>query len=128
MFKQEGYDLMAAAFEVYNIQGYGMAEEIYQQSLEIELGLRSIPYVSKSVLEVFYKGHKLAAKYVPDLCVSGGIVVELKAVKAILPEHEAQLFNYMRISKTRVGYLLNFGSANKLEWKRFIFGVDDIVG
>ena len=81
MFKQEGYDLMAAAFEVYNVQGYGMAEEIYQQSLEVELGLRSIPFVSKSVLEVFYKGQKLAAQYVPDLCVFGGIVVELKAVK-----------------------------------------------
>ena len=45
MFKQEGYDLMGAAFEVYNVLGYGMAEEIYQQSLEIELGLRTIPFL-----------------------------------------------------------------------------------
>ena len=120
MFKQEGYDLMAAAFEVYNVQGYGMAEEIYQQSLGVELGLRGIPFVSKSVLEVFYKGQKLAAKYIPDLCVFGGVIVELKAVKAILPEHEAQLFNYLRVSRMQVGYLLNFGAASKLEWKRFI--------
>ena len=48
MLKQEGYDLMGAAFEVYNELGYGMAEEIYQQSVEIELGLRYIPFLSKS--------------------------------------------------------------------------------
>ena len=52
MFKQEGYDFMGAAFEVYNEQGYGMAEEIYQQSLEIELGLRNILFVSKAELDV----------------------------------------------------------------------------
>ena len=62
MFKQEGYDLMGAAFEVYNVQGYGLAEEIYQQSLEIELGLRNIPFVSKATIDVFFKGHKLSTK------------------------------------------------------------------
>ena len=46
--KNEGYQLMGAAFEVYNELGYGMAEEIYQQSLEIELGLREIPWGSRS--------------------------------------------------------------------------------
>ena len=120
MFKQEGYDLMGAAFEVYNVLGYGMAEEIYQQSLEIELGLRTIPFLSKAVVDVFFKGQKLSTKYQPDLLVFGEIVVELKAVKAITPEHEAQLFNYMRISGKQVGYLINFGCANQLEWKRFV--------
>ena len=56
MFEQEGYDLMGAAFEVYNELGYGMAEEICQQSLEIELELRGIPFRSKKELDVFYKG------------------------------------------------------------------------
>jgi GxxExxY protein len=110
---------MGAAFEVYNVQGYGMAEEIYQQSLEIELGLRNIPFVSKAPIDVFFKGQKLNTKYQPDLLVFGEVVVELKAVKAIAAEHEAQLFNYMRISGTRVGYLINFGAAGQLEWKRF---------
>lgn len=57
MFKQKGYDLMGAAFEVYNTLGYGIAEEIYQQSLEIELGLRDIPFQSKADVKVAYKGH-----------------------------------------------------------------------
>ena len=120
MFQQEGYDLMAAAFEVYNEIGYGMAEEIYQQSLEIELSLRKIPFLTKQELEVFYKGHKLTTCYIPDLLVFGGIVVELKAVTELSPEHEAQLFNYMRVSRLAVGYLLNFGHKGSLQWKRFI--------
>ena len=120
MLKQEGYDLMGAAFEVYNVLGYGMAEEVYQQSLEIELGLRKIPFVSKTELEVSYKNHRLTTVYRPDLLVYRQIVVELKAAKTLASEHEAQLFNYMRISKKRVGYLINFGSANELQWKRFV--------
>ena len=49
-----------------------------------------------------------------------GIVVELKAVSELIAEHEAQLFNYMRIARQLVGYLINFGHKGKLEWKRFI--------
>ena len=60
--KNEGYQLMGAAFEVYNELGSGMAEEIYQQSLEIELSLREIAWVSKQELSVFYKGNELTAK------------------------------------------------------------------
>ena len=119
MLKQEGYDLMGAAFEVYNTLGFGMAEEIYQQSLEIELELRRIPFQSKADLEVTYKEHILTTVYRPDLLVFDEIIVELKAVKGIAPEHEAQLFNYMRISKKTVGYLINFGAAKEVEWKRF---------
>ena len=120
MLKQEGYDLMGAAFEVYNVLGYGMAEEIYQQSLEIELGLRNITFKSKADIEVAYKGQTLATVYRPDLLVFGEIVVELKAVEALAAEHDAQLFNYMWISKKKVGYLINFGGSKEIEWKRFV--------
>jgi GxxExxY protein len=120
MFKEEGYKLMGAAFEVYNQVGYGMAEEIYQQSLEIELTLRAIPFQSKGELTVFYKDHALATRYKPDLFVFGGIVVELKAVAELISDHEAQLFNYMRIVRQPVGYLLNFGHKGELQWRRFI--------
>ena len=118
--KNEGYQLMGAAFEVYNELGSGMAEEIYQQSLEIELSLREIAWVSKQELSVFYKGNELTAKYRPDLRVFGQIVVELKAVAELCSEHEAQLFNYMRIARQPVGYLINFGHKGELEWRRFI--------
>lgn len=118
--KDEGYQLMGAAFEVYNEQGHGLAEEIYQESVEIELGLRRIAFQTKQELKCFYKGCELKKRYVPDLFVFGCLVVELKAVSQLLPEHEAQLMNYLRITKQPVGYLINFGHAGSLEWKRFI--------
>jgi len=120
IYKDEGYQLMGAAFEVYNDRGYGLAEEIYQECLEIELGLRRISFRSKAELKCFYKGRELKKRYVPDLYVFGCLVVELKAVTELAPEHEAQLFNYMRIAKQPVGYLINFGHKGTLEWKRLI--------
>ncbi len=117
---KEGYSLMGAAFEVYRELGHGLAEEIYQESLELELGLRSIVFSSKSELSVYYKRHKLQKKYVPDLLVSEEIVTELKSAKEIVPDHESQLINYMRITEKAVGYLINFGRPGAVEWKRFI--------
>jgi GxxExxY protein len=119
-FAQEGYDLMAAAFEVHREQGGGMAEEIYQESLEIEQEQRGIPFESKRELRVHYKSTELRRRYVPDLLVFNGIVVELKAVSALTPDHETQLLNYMRVTRSPVGYLINFGPISKLEWKRFV--------
>ncbi|MBN1909096.1 MAG: GxxExxY protein [Pirellulales bacterium] len=120
MYKQEGYDLMGAAFEVYNQLGYGMAEEVYQQSMEIELQIREISFRSKEQLSVFYKRRRLETHYTPDLFVFRAIVVELKAVTEQVSDHEAQLFNYMRIARQPVGYLLNFGHKGELQWKRFV--------
>jgi GxxExxY protein len=120
MLEEEGYRLMGAAFEVYNQLGYGMAEEIYQQSLEIELSLRKIPFRSKHELVVFYKDRLLDTHYQPDLVVYDTIIVELKAISDVVSDHEAQLFNYMRIARQQVGYLLNFGKRGELQWKRFI--------
>src|SRR6266550_52342 len=96
IYKDEGYKLMGAAFEVYNEQGYGLAEEIYQESLEIELEMRGIPFRSKQELKCFYKARELKKRYVPDLFVFACLVVELKAVSQLLPEHEAQIINYMQ--------------------------------
>jgi GxxExxY protein len=81
IYKNEGYQLMGAAFEVYNERGYGLAEDIYQECLEIELTLRGISFLSKAELKCFYKGRELKKHYVPDLYVFGCLVVELKAVR-----------------------------------------------
>lgn len=116
----EGYALMGAAFEVHQELNGGLYEEIYQESLEHELGLRKIPFLTKAELKVYYKGHLLNKRYIPDLEVSGEIITELKSVKSLTPEHEQQLLNYMRITKKAVGYLINFGPMKYLEWKRYI--------
>jgi GxxExxY protein len=112
---------MGAAFETYNDRGYGMAEEIYQECLEIELELRGIPFRSKQEIRGFYKGRELKKRYVPDLIAGKSVVVELKAVTQLISEHEAQLINYLRLTQQPVGYLINFGHKDTLEWKRFVF-------
>lgn len=121
--KQEGYELMGAAFEVYNELGGGLSEEIYQESLETELRLRGLSFEAKRGLEVFYKGIRRSKTYISDLVVCDGIIAELKSSKCLAPEHEAQLLNYMRITRTRVGYLINFGPLDRLEWKRMVIDI-----
>jgi GxxExxY protein len=120
IYHSEGYCFMNAAFEVYNHRGYGMAKEIYQESLEIELGMRGIVFRSEPELVCHYKGRKLKKRYVPDLTGANCLVVELKAVTQLTSEHEAQLINYLRITQSPVGYLVNFGHKNTLQWKRLI--------
>lgn len=111
---------MGAAFEVYNEHGYGLAEEVYQESLELELELRSKPFSAKQELRCLYKRRELRKRYVPDLFVIHCVVVELKTVTQLTAEHEAQLLNYMRLARQPVGYLVNFGHKDTLEWKRLI--------
>jgi GxxExxY protein len=118
LFEQEGYDFMAAVFEVYNEMGSGFLEEVYHEALELELTQRRIPFVSRPPLVLHCKGVQLRKYYVADLIVIGEIIVELKALRALAPEHEAQLLNYLKATRKRVGYLVNFGSFPKLEWKR----------
>lgn len=119
-FAQEGYDLMGAAFEVHREVGGGLLEDIYQECLENELERRSIPFVAKQEIAVFYKGRELRKRYVPDLYVHNTIVVELKSLSALASDHQGQLMNYMRLSRKPVGYLINFGPAKEVEWRRLV--------
>jgi GxxExxY protein len=116
---QLGYDLMAAAFEVYNDLGGGLCEEIYQESFERELATRRMAFTAQPKLTVFYKGAPLNKRFKPDLIVTGEIVVELKAVKTLAEEHESQLINYLRVTRKPVGYLINFAAFPKLQWQRY---------
>ncbi len=118
LLKDEGYALMGAAFEVYNHLGPGFLEEVYQEAIELELTARGISFVSKPKLSVVFKEQLLKKHYEADLLVHSEIVVELKAVRAIAPEHEAQLLNELKATRKRVGYLINFGATPRLQWSR----------
>ena len=118
IYKDEGYKLMGAAFEVYNELGPGFLEEVYQEAMEIELAAREIPFVSKPRLKIQFKGQTLRKYYDADFLVHSAIVVELKAVRTLLPEHEAQLLNELKATRLRVSYLINFGSSARLQWYR----------
>ena len=120
LFRQKGYDLMGAAFEVYKEKGSGFLEAVYQECMERELATWKIPFQAKPWLKIFYKGEPLIQGYEADLLVCTGIVTELKAVKSLVPEHEAQLLNYLRATGKKVGYLINFGAHPQIEWKRMV--------
>lgn len=111
---------MNACFEVHNEMGGGFLEEVYQEILEMELTDRGIPFVSHPKLQLYYKGRPLKKEYEADLIVIGEILVELKAVKALIPDHQAQLINYLHATQKRVGYLVNFGPTARLEWQRIV--------
>ena len=114
----DGYALIGACFDVYNELGNGYLEDVYQESLEIELNDRGVPFIAQPKLPIYYKGRLLRKHYEADLIVLDKIIVELKAVKTILPEHEAQLLHYLKSTGCRVGYLVNFGSFPQLDWRR----------
>ena len=119
-FKKEGYELVGAAMEVYNVVGPGFLEEVYHECLELEMNLRKMPFKSQLPLDLWYKDQKLTKFYKPDLFVFNCIIVELKAQKALTNRDESQLLNYLKGSGVKVGYLLNFGHESQLETKRMV--------
>jgi len=114
----DGYALIGACFDVYNEMGNGYLEDVYQESLEIELTDRGITFLAQPKLPIYYKGRLLRKHYEADLIVLDKIIVEIKAVKSLLPEHEAQLLHYLKSTGRRIGYLVNFGSFPQLDWRR----------
>ena len=120
VLKEEVYEVIGAAMEVYYQLGRGFLEPIYQEALEIELRRRGLPSEHHQELTVLYKSQPLVKKYVPDLICFGQIIVELKALERLSGVEEAQLLNYLKMTPLRVGLLINFGSRVRLEWKRYV--------
>ncbi len=120
IYMDEVFAIQGAVFEVYREMGCGFLEAVYQECLAKELALRGIPFESQKDLQLSYKGVRLSQIYKPDFICYDKIIVELKAVKEIAPEHRAQLFNYLRASGTRLGLLVNFGHHPKATVERII--------
>jgi len=100
--------VLGAFFHVYNSLGYGLAESVYQRALSIALQMRGVPVVREVPLQVLFEG-RTVGEYRADLIVANCILVETKSAEKIVRDHEAQVFNYLKISRLRVGLLLNFG-------------------
>ena len=86
----------------------------------MELAAREIPYKSQSEISIMYKGTRLQQKYRADIVCFDKIILELKAVKQLLPEHSAQLQNYLRATGMRLGLLVNFSHHPGVEIKRIV--------
>ncbi len=100
--------------------GFGFLESVYQECLEIEFKEQNIPYKSQEELRLFYKKNELKQRYRPDFICYNSIIVEIKAVSKILNEHKAQVFNYLKATKNKLGLIVNFGEHNKLKYDRIV--------
>ena len=125
IYEEETYAIRGAIFDVYNEMKNGYREEVYQQCIELELSARAIPFQSKPELHVTYNGTRIEKTYIPDLVCYGKIIVELKAVTTLSDEHRAQLLNYLRLTKMRLGLLVNFASYPRVTIERWALSPKD---
>lgn len=119
LFKEECYAIQGAIFNVYRELGCGFLEAVYQECLERELHACNVPFQAQPEVQLLYKGSLLKQSYRPDLICYDKIIVELKAVKDLAPEHAAQLLNYLKATGMKLGLLVNFGAYPKAIVKRF---------
>lgn len=120
ILKDESYAIMGACFEVYREKGCGFIEPVYQEWLEIELGLQSIPFAATPKLPLSYKNKKLKKIFRPDFICYGLMIVEIKALSALNDQHRAQVHNYLRATGFELGLLVNFGTTPKIEYERIV--------
>ncbi|MEE9165792.1 MAG: GxxExxY protein [Nitrospinota bacterium] len=105
-------------YEVYDELGNGFLESVYEKSLMIELRDLGLKAVNQKSLDVFYKNH-LVGDFKADVIVEDKIIIEIKAISKLTPQHEAQLINYLKATDIKLGLLVNFGE--ELEFKRRIY-------
>lgn len=120
ILKDESYQIMGACFEVYKELGCGFLEPVYQECLELELSLRSIPFRAQDPLKLHYKGRLLEAEYKPDFVCYDAVIVEIKALKQFADKHRAQVHNYLKATGHKLGLLVNFGHYPKVEYERIV--------
>jgi GxxExxY protein len=120
LYKEDSYRIVGACFEVYREKGCGFLEGVYQECMEIELRLQGVPYVPKKPLALEYKCCPLHSTYAPDFICYESIVLELKAVTELTDEHRAQVQNYLKATRLKLGLLVNFGHYPKAQVERIV--------
>ncbi len=108
--------ILEACFEVINELGAGFLESVYEKALLIALSQKGLDAKAHVPIVVNFRGQTVG-QFFADILVEGKIIVELKAISAITPEHKAQVINYLKSTKIEVGLLVNFGNP-KLEYYR----------
>jgi GxxExxY protein len=109
--------IIGCAFEVMNELGSGFLESVYEKALVHALRQKGLMALSQHPLKVMFRG-VCVGDFFADILVESKVIVELKAVKAIAPEHQAQIINYLNATGLEVGLIINFGNP-KLEYRRF---------
>ena len=117
-YKELTEKIIEIFYRVYNKLGYGFLEKVYENAMMIEFKKENISAVSQSAIKVLYEG-EIVGQYFADVLILGKIIEEIKAVKNIAEEHEAQLLNYLKATDIEVGLLLNYGPKPNFKRKAF---------
>jgi GxxExxY protein len=120
IWKDESYAILGACFAVYKDKGCGFLEPVYHECLEIELDLQGILFLSKPPQTLQYRGRTLVQTFTPDFICYNKIILEIKAVSALVNEYRAQLLNYLNATGCELGLLVNFGHYPGLEYERLV--------
>lgn len=109
--------ILSCAFEVSNELGAGFLESVYEKAMLVSLKKKGLTAFVQHPIKVFFQGENVG-DFFADILVDGKVIVELKVSKAISPEHQAQIINYLNATGIKVGLIINFGNP-KLEYRRF---------
>ena len=118
LYKELSYIIVGAAFTVHRSMRCGFPESCYQHALSIELKRLGLSFTQQESFDVYYLD-ELCGHLITDMIVDSKILLELKSSESITPSHVAQLFSYLRATRLKVGYILNFGSRS-LQFQRLI--------
>ena len=116
LFKPEVFQIVGCAIEVLNTLGHGLVEKPYENALVVEFRLRNIPIRQQPIFDIHYKGQKIGL-FVPDLIAFDAVIIDVKVIDQITDHERGLMLNYLRITRLRVGIILNF-KHRKLDWER----------
>lgn len=108
--------ILGCCFEVMKELGPGFLERVYKNALLMAMRQKGLQVEVERSYNVIFRG-KIIGRYLADLVVNDTVIVELKCCENLIGEHQAQLFNYLKVSGLPVGLLVNF-RRRKLDWKR----------
>lgn len=118
LYKELTHEILNVAFEVHNVLGCGFLEKVYENAMMSEFRKRGIRAVSQMEMKVQYKDEEVGLFYA-DMIIDDKIILEIKTVERLTKVHQAQLLNYLKAIRFRVGLILNFANT-RLEYKRMI--------
>lgn len=120
IYKEESYAIIGACFAVYKDKGCGFLEPVYHECLQIEFEFKAVPFLSKPPHALKYRDRTLVQTFCPDFLCYDKIILEIKAVSAVVDEHRAQVLNYLAATGCNLGLLVNFGHYPRIEYERLL--------
>ncbi len=123
LYEEESFKIRGACFKVFNVLGGGIKENIIERALIKELTNLKMNIKNQERINIFYENEKVGT-YIPDIIINDKILIELKSKPFISKEHEKQFWGYLKGSKYKLGFLINF-SSNKLTIKRFVHTIKE---